>query len=59
MSGRMPVRWRQIHFALPLEAEVAVTLLHRLVADASLGRIVLEAWACAGRVVYLVGAASG
>lgn len=59
MTGRGAVRWRQIHFALPLEAEVAVTLLHRLVADASLGRIVLEARARVGRVAYLVGAASG
>lgn len=59
MNGRVPMRWWQTHFALPLEAETAVTLLHRLVADASLGRILLEARACAGRVVYLVGAACG
>lgn len=49
-----PLRWRQLSFALPLEVELATNLLQRLVVDASLGHLVLEARSWAGRAHWLL-----
>ena len=57
MSRRALV-WRQIGFALPLEAATATNLLQRLVVDASLGHIVLEARAQGGAARWLMASTS-
>lgn len=55
-DGRGGLWWRQLHLALPLGAETATQVAERLVVDAHLGHLVLEARAASGRVRYLLGA---
>lgn len=57
-GSRGLLRWRQLHLALPLGAETATQVVERLVVDAHLGHLVLEARASGGRVRYLLGAAT-
>lgn len=54
--GRGGLWWRQLYLALPLGAETATQVTERLVVDAHLGHLVLEARATGGRVRYLLGA---
>ena len=44
-----PLVWHQLRFALPLVQDAAVGLVERLLADGSLGRVVLELRACGGQ----------
>ena len=39
-----PLVWHQLRFALPLAQDAAVGLVERVLADGSLGRVVLELW---------------
>ncbi|WP_103062768.1 type IV secretory system conjugative DNA transfer family protein [Actinomyces qiguomingii] len=59
MSGRHLLLWRRVRFALPLDAATATGLLERIVADPTLGRVVLEARGRDGRARYLLGSAAG
>ena len=54
-----PLVWHQLRFALPLAQDTAVTLVERLLADGSLGRVVLELRACGGQAVWAVGSQAG
>ena len=54
-----PLVWHQLRFALPLAQDAAVGLVERLLADASLGRVVLELRACGGQAVWAVGSRAG
>ena len=54
-----PLVWHQLRFALPLATETAVGLVDRLLADGSLGRVVLELRASAGQAVWAVGSSVG
>ena len=54
-----PLVWHQLRFALPLAQEAAVGLVERVLADASLGRVVLELRASAGQATWAVGAQAG
>ena len=54
-----PLVWQQLRFALPLAQDVAVGLVERLLADASLGRLVLELRASGGQAVWAVGSRAG
>ena len=49
-----PLVWHQLRFALPLPTETAVGLLERVLADGSLGRVVLELRASGGQAVWAV-----
>ena len=51
-----PLVWHQLRFALPLAQDTAVGLVERLLADGSLGRVVLELRAAGGQAVWAVGA---
>lgn len=55
-SSKYPLMWQRLRFALPLDVAAATGLLERIVVDASLGRLILEARATSGRVRYLLGA---
>ena len=44
-----PLVWHQLRFALPLAQDTAVGLVERVLADGSLGRVVLELRASGGR----------
>lgn len=57
-SNKYPLTWQQLRFALPLDTTTATNLLERIIVDASLGHLVMEARATAGRVRYLLGATS-
>ena len=54
-----PLVWHQLRFALPLPTETAVGLLERVLADGSLGRMVLELRASGGQAVWAVGSQAG
>lgn len=54
-----PLAWHQLRFALPLAQDTAVTLVERLLADSSLGRVVLELRASGGQAVWAVGSYAG
>ena len=54
-----PLAWHQLRFALPLAQDAAVGLVERLLADSSLGRVVLELRAAGGQAVWAVGSAAG
>ena len=50
-----PLAWHQLRFALPLAQDTAVTLVERILADSSLGRVVLELRASGGQAVWTAG----
>lgn len=54
-----PLVWHQLRFALPLAQDTAVGLVERVLADGSLGRVVLELRAAAGQAVWAVGSSVG
>ena len=54
-----PLVWHQLRFALPLAQDTAVTLVERLLADGSLGRVVLELRAAGGQATWAVGSQAG
>ena len=54
-----PLVWHQLRFALPLATETAVGLVERLLADGSLGRVVLELRAAGGQATWAVGSHAG
>ena len=54
-----PLVWHQLRFALPLPTETAVGLVERILADSSLGRVVLELRAAGGQAVWAVGSSAG
>ena len=54
-----PLVWHQLRFALPLAQDAAVGLVERLLADGSLGRVVLELRASGGQAVWAVGSRAG
>ena len=54
-----PLVWHQLRFALPLAQDVAVGLVERLLADGSLGRVVLELRASGGQATWAVGSSAG
>ena len=54
-----PLVWHQLRFALPLAQDTAVGLVERLLADGSLGRVVLELRAVGGQAVWAVGSRAG
>lgn len=54
-----PLVWHQLRFALPLAQDTAVTLVERLLADGSLGRVVLELRASSGQAAWAVGSQAG
>ena len=54
-----PLVWHQLRFALPLAQDTAVGLVERILADGSLGRVVLELRAAGGQAVWAVGSRAG
>ena len=54
-----PLVWHQLRFALPLAQDAAVGLVERVLADGSLGRVVLELRASGGQAVWAVGSQAG
>ena len=54
-----PLVWHQLRFALPLAQDAAVGLVERILADGSLGRVVLELRAAGGQAVWAVGSRAG
>ena len=54
-----PLVWHQLRFALPLAQDAAVGLVERILADASLGRVVLELRASGGQATWAVGSHAG
>ena len=54
-----PLVWHQLRFALPLAQDAAVGLVERLLADGSLGRVVLELRAAGGQATWAVGSQAG
>ena len=54
-----PLVWHQLRFALPLAQDAAVGLVERVLADGSLGRVVLELRASGGQAVWAVGSRAG
>ena len=54
-----PLVWHQLRFALPLAQDTAVSLVERLLADSSLGRVVLELRASDGQAAWAVGSQAG
>ena len=54
-----PLVWHQLRFALPLAQGVAVSLVERILADASLGRVVLELRAAGGQATWALGSSAG
>ena len=54
-----PLVWHQLRFALPLAQDTAVGLVERILADGSLGRVVLELRACGGQATWAVGSSAG
>ena len=54
-----PLVWHQLRFALPLATDTAVGLVERILADGSLGRVVLELRACGGQATWAVGSRAG
>ena len=54
-----PLVWHQLRFALPLAQDTAVGLVERVLADGSLGRVVLELRAAGGQATWAVGSSVG
>ena len=54
-----PLVWHQLRFALPLAQDTAVGLVERILADGSLGRVVLELRASGGQAAWAVGSSAG
>ena len=54
-----PLVWHQLRFAVPLAQDAAVGLVERILADGSLGRVVLELRACGGQATWAVGSRAG
>jgi len=54
-----PLVWYQLRFALPLAQDTAVGLVERILADSSLGRVVLELRALGGQATWAVGSRAG
>ena len=54
-----PLVWHQLRFALPLAQDTAVSLVERILADSSLGRVVLELRASGGQATWAVGSSAG
>ena len=54
-----PLVWHQLRFALPLAQDAAVGLVERILADGSLGRVVLELRASGGQATWALGASAG
>jgi len=54
-----PLVWHQLRFALPLAQDAAVALVERILADGSLGRVVLELRASGGQATWAVGSRAG
>ena len=54
-----PLVWYQLRFALPLAQDAAVGLVERVLADGSLGRVVLELRASGGQATWAVGSHAG
>ena len=54
-----PLVWHQLRFALPLAQDAAVGLVERVLADSSLGRVVLELRASGGQAAWAVGSSAG
>ena len=54
-----PLVWHQLRFALPLAQDTAVGLVERILADGSLGRVVLELRASSGQATWAVGSRAG
>ena len=54
-----PLVWHQLRFALPLAQDAAVGLVERVLADGSLGRVVLELRAAGGQATWAVGSRAG
>ena len=54
-----PLVWHQLRFAVPLAQDAAVGLVERLLADGSLGRVVLELRAAGGQATWAVGSRAG
>ena len=51
--------WHHLRFALPLAQDTAVGLVERILADSSLGRVVLELRASGGQATWAVGSSAG
>lgn len=54
-----PLVWHQLRFALPLAQDAAVGLVERVLADGSLGRVVLELRASGGQATWALGSQAG
>ena len=54
-----PLVWHRLRFALPLAQDAAVGLVERLLADGSLGRVVLELRASSGQATWALGSSAG
>ena len=54
-----PLVWHQLRFALPLAQDAAVGLVERVLADSSLGRVVLELRASSGQATWALGSHVG
>lgn len=54
-----PLVWHKLRFALPLAQDAAVGLVERILADGSLGRVVLELRAVGGQATWAVGSSAG
>ena len=54
-----PLVWHQLRFAVPLAQDAAVGLVERLLAEASLGRVVLELRAAGGQATWALGSSAG
>lgn len=54
-----PLVWHQLRFALPLAQDAAVGLVERILADGSLGRVVLELRASSGQATWALGSHVG
>ena len=54
-----PLVWHQLRFALPLAQDAAVGLVERVLADSSLGRVVLELRASGGQATWALGSQAG
>ena len=54
-----PLVWHRLRFALPLAQDAAVGLVERILADSSLGRVVLELRASGGQATWALGSHAG
>lgn len=54
-----PLVWHQLRFAVPLAQDAAVGLVERILADGSLGRVVLELRASSGQATWALGSHAG